>query len=53
VATRRQITAGLRGTRIGGKPVSYADWKSGKLLSALLHPPAEEVGAAAAADGEL
>jgi hypothetical protein len=40
VARRRQITAGLRSTRIGGKPVSYADWHSGKLLKTLLHPPA-------------
>jgi hypothetical protein len=36
--TRRQVTAGLGNTTIGGRPVSYDDWKSGKLLNALLHP---------------
>jgi hypothetical protein len=39
VARRSQITAGLRSTRIGGRPVSYKDWQSGKLLRTLLHPP--------------
>jgi hypothetical protein len=36
---RQQITSALRSTRIGGKPVSYADWQSGKLLRTMLHPP--------------
>lgn len=33
---RRRITAGLRSTRIGGKPVSYAQWQRGDLAKALL-----------------